>query len=67
VTDDERSSASAMTMFSNSLLQSCATAGAGIQFARFGYPKVLAGISGLSLTAALLFKLLISPTDRGAA
>jgi hypothetical protein len=65
VTDDERSSASAMTMFSQLRCFSPAQRlGAGIQFARFGYPKVLAGISGLSLTAALLFKLLISPTDR---
>lgn len=67
VTDEERSSASAMTMFSNSLLQSCATAGAGILFVEFGYPRVLVGIAGLALTTALLFKLLISPTDQRAA
>jgi hypothetical protein len=67
VADEERSSASAMTMFSNALLQSCAMAGAGILFVQFGYPRVLAGIAGLALTAALLFGLLIAPSDRGAA
>lgn len=62
VTDEERSSASAMTMFSNALLQSSAMAGAGILFVRFGYPRVLVGIAGLALTAALLFGLLV-PKD----
>jgi MFS family permease len=66
VPDEERSSASAMTMFCNALLGACATAGAGILFAQFGYPRVLVGISALALTAALLFKFLVAPTDRPA-
>ena len=64
VPDDERSSASAMTMFCNALLGSCATAGAGILFAQLGYPRVLVGVSALALIAALLFKLMVAPTDR---
>lgn len=64
VPDEERSSASAMTMFCNALLQSCATAGAGILFVQFGYPRVLVGISVLALTAALLFRFLVAPSDR---
>jgi len=66
VPDEERSSASAMTMFSNALFQSCATAGAGILFVRFGYPHVLVGISALALMAALLFGLLVAPANRRA-
>jgi MFS family permease len=62
--DHQRSTASAMTMFSNALLQSAATAGAGILFVRFGYPPVLIGIAALALIAALLFKFLIgSPRE----
>jgi predicted MFS family arabinose efflux permease len=57
--DDQRSTASAMTMFSNALLQSAATAGAGILFVRFGYPRVLIGIAVVALIAALLFKFLL--------
>ena len=64
VPDEERSSASAMTLFCNAVLQSCATAGAGILFAQFGYPRVLAGIAVLALTAALLFGFLVAPADR---
>jgi predicted MFS family arabinose efflux permease len=64
VTDEERSSASAMTMFSNALLQSCAMAGAGILFVRFGYPRVLVGIAGMALIAALLFKSFDMPGGR---
>lgn len=67
VPDEERSSASAMTMFCNALLQSCATAGAGILFVRFGYPRVLAGISALALTGAALFGLFVAPAVRRAA
>jgi predicted MFS family arabinose efflux permease len=66
VPDEERSSASAMTMFCNALLQSCATAGAGILFVRFGYPRVLVGIAALALTAGLLFASLFGPGDRPA-
>ena len=67
VTDEERSSASAMTMFCNALLQSCAMAGAGILFVQFGYPRVLMGIAGLALTAALLFGLLVPSTEQAVA
>jgi len=64
VPDEERSSASAMTMFSNAVLQSCATAGAGFLFVQFGYPRVLLGISALALTAALLFGFVVGSADR---
>lgn len=64
--DEERSTASAMTMFCNAVLQSGATAGAGILFAQFGYPRVLVGISALALSAALLFGFVVAPEDRGA-
>ncbi len=62
--DKERSTAAAMTLFCNALLQSCATAGAGILFAQFGYPRVLVGIAALALAAAFLFRTLIAPEDR---
>jgi predicted MFS family arabinose efflux permease len=64
VSDEERSSVSAMTMLSNALMQSGAIAGAGILFARFGYPRVLVGIAGMALIAALLFKSLKVPEGR---
>ena len=64
VPDEERSSAAAMTMFCNAVFQSMATAAAGVLFAQFGYPRVMLGISVLALTAALLFKFLITPSDR---
>jgi len=67
VPDEERSSASAMTMFCNAVLQSCATAGAGILFVRFGYPHVILGIAALALAAALLFGCLVRPSARRAA
>jgi MFS family permease len=59
--DGERSSAAAMTLFCNALAGAAATAIAGILFTRFGYPRVLIGISALALTAAALFWFLISP------
>lgn len=62
--DEERSTAAAMTLFCNALFQSCATAGAGILFVQFGYPRVLAGIAALALTVALLFWLLVGSDDR---
>jgi hypothetical protein len=64
VPDDGRSSAAAMTLFSNALFQSCATAGAGVLLVRFGYPPVLVGISAVALIAALLFKFVVAPVDR---
>jgi hypothetical protein len=62
--DEERSTAAAMTLFCNALLQSCATAGAGILFVQFGYPRVLVGIATLALTVALLSKLLVGSDGR---
>ncbi len=59
--DKDRSTASAMTMFCNSLAGSGATAGAGICFTRFGYPPVLFGITGLAVSVAALFRLIIRP------
>ena len=64
VPDEERSSAAAMTMFCNALLQSCATAAAGTLFVEFGYPRVLAGIAAVALGAALLFGGLVAPVAR---
>lgn len=66
VPDEERSSAAAITMFCNALLQSCATAVAGILLVRFGYPHVLLGIAALALTAAFLFGTFVSPSGRRA-
>lgn len=66
IPNEERSSASAMTMFCNALLQSGVTAGAGFLFALYGYPRVLAGIAALALAAALLFGCFVRPAARGA-
>ena len=63
VRDEERSTAAGMTLFCNALLQSLATAGAGILFAQFGYPRVLIGIMVLALAAAALFAGLIGRND----
>jgi len=62
--DKERSTAAAMTLFCNALAGSAATAGAGILFARFGYPPVLLGIALLAVAVAVLFRLLIAPQSR---
>jgi hypothetical protein len=59
IPDAERSTASAMTMFCNAVLQSCATAAAGILFVGFGYPRVLMGIAMLAMVAALLFSFVV--------
>jgi predicted MFS family arabinose efflux permease len=64
VPDEERSTASSMTMFCNAVMGSGATAGAGILFVRFGYPHVLAGIAMLAVVAAILFWILVGPMDR---
>ena len=63
--DKDRSTAAAMTLFCNALAGSAATAGAGILFTQFGYPRVLLGIALLALAAAILFRLVIAPR-RGA-
>ena len=57
--DKDLSTASAMMMFCNTLAGSAATAGAGILFTRFGYPRVVAGIATLALVTAVLFRLLL--------
>jgi predicted MFS family arabinose efflux permease len=59
VPDEERSTASSMTMFCNAVLAAGATAGAGTLFTRFGYPRVLAGIAVLAVVAAMLVRLLV--------
>lgn len=62
VPDAERSSAAAMTMFSNALIGSAATAAAGVLFTRFGYPPVMLGLAVIALAVSLLFRLLV-PCD----
>ena len=57
--DKDLSTASAMMMFCNTLAGSAATAGAGILFTRFGYPRVVAGIATLAVVTAVLFRLLL--------
>jgi MFS family permease len=57
--DVERSTASAATMFCNALVSSGATAGAGILFARFGYPPVLTGVAVVAVIAAMLFRAVV--------
>ncbi len=56
----ERSTASASTMFANSLISSAATAAAGIFFTRFGYPRVLLAIAAAAAGTALLCRLLLT-------
>jgi hypothetical protein len=57
-----------MTMFSNALVGSLATAGAGILLTRFGYAPVLLGIAGFALAIAVLCRVLMGPRRaRGAA
>jgi MFS family permease len=65
--DKERSTAAAMTLLCNALAGSAATAGAGILYARFGYPLTLLGIALLALSAAILFRILIGPQFRSVA
>jgi len=62
--DRERSTASAMTMFCNTLAGAAATTGGGILFTRFGYPSVLLGLAALALAVAILFRLLITPRQQ---
>jgi MFS family permease len=62
--DRERSTASAMTMFCNTLAGAAATTGGGILLTRFGYPSVLLGLSAVALAAAILFRLLIKPRQQ---
>jgi MFS family permease len=64
VPDKERTTAASMTLFCNAILQSVATAGAGILFVRFGYPHVLWGIAALATGVAILFRTLVASAER---
>ncbi len=57
----DRSAASAMVMFSNSLLAACATPVAGALLARFRYTPVLTGMAALEAALAIVFWLLMEP------
>jgi MFS family permease len=57
--DRQRSTAAAMTLFANALAGAIATAVAGMLFTRFGYRPVLAGIAGIALAVAMLFRIFI--------
>lgn len=57
--DRDRSAASAMTMFSNSLASSLATAVAGALFTHFGYSPVLLALAVATLGIAVLFRFFI--------
>ena len=61
--DSERSTAAAMTLFSNALASSAATAATGILITQFGYKFALLAIAGLAWTVAALFRLMVSPQD----
>jgi MFS family permease len=63
--DKNLSTASAMTIFCNSLAGAGATAGAGILFTRFGYPVVVAGIAAFAFTVAILFRVLLGYANSG--
>ena len=56
----ERSTAAAMTMFTNALVSSAATVVAGILFTKFGYTHVLVAIALSAAGVALLSRLLFS-------
>jgi MFS family permease len=58
--DAERSTAAAMTMFTNALVSSAATAGAGILFTQFGYTHVLVAIAASATGVGLLSRALFS-------
>jgi MFS family permease len=59
IPDAERSTAAAMTMFSNALAGSAATATAGVLFTRFGYPPVMFGLAGVAFGVSLVIRLLV--------
>jgi predicted MFS family arabinose efflux permease len=62
--DPQRSTAAAMTLFSNALAASIATAVAGISLTRFGYPPVLFSLAAVALAIALFFRFLLSPPQQ---
>jgi predicted MFS family arabinose efflux permease len=59
--DPQRSTAAAMTLFSNALGAAIATAAAGILLTRYGYPPVLFSLAAVALAIALFFRFLLSP------
>lgn len=59
----ERSTAAASTMFVNSLISSAATAGAGILFVQYGYPRVLLALAAAAATVALLCRSLLTQME----
>lgn len=61
VPDTIRSSASSLTIFSNSVVQAAATALVGICLVHFGYSNVLIALMLAAGVAAALFKWLVSP------
>ena len=64
--DRDRSTAASMTLFSNALAGSLATAAAGALITRFGYRPVLFGIALEAVAIALLFLALFNPLRRRA-
>ena len=65
--DAERSSAAATTLFLNALASSGATAGAGLLFARYGYPRVFSALAVVAVLCAGLVLLLLTQTSRESA
>jgi MFS family permease len=59
VPDAERSTATAVVMFCDALVGAASTAGAGILFTRFGYPRVLLGIAALAATAPVVLRIFL--------
>jgi predicted MFS family arabinose efflux permease len=64
VPEEEQSTASSITLFCNALVGAGSTACAGILFTKFGYPYVLTGIAMLALIAAIVFRILVGPSNR---
>jgi MFS family permease len=61
IAEADRSAASAMTMFANSLMTACATSATGALLVHFGYTSVLMSIAALEAVVAILFWLLMQP------
>jgi predicted MFS family arabinose efflux permease len=59
VAPKEQAGASALNLLVINTSQAIAAAVAGFSFVRFGYPVVLSVLSGVALSAALLFRLLL--------
>jgi hypothetical protein len=59
VPDAERSTATAVVMFCDALVGAASTAGAGILFTRFGYPRVLLGIAALAAAAPIVLRIFL--------